>query len=64
MYVKNIIEEFPVNIDKTHTVTRYETYNLFKLDRSKPMKKKHVAIGFYYEKEQERTFIPLFRFFE
>ena len=38
-YVKNIIDEFPVKIDKSQAVKIPETDNLFKVDRSNPLNK-------------------------
>ena len=38
-YVENMIDEFPVRIEKPQVVTSLETYNLFKVDGSKPLNK-------------------------
>ena len=36
-YVKNMTDEFPLNIDKYRSVTRPATCKLFKVDVSKPL---------------------------
>ena len=36
-YVKYMIDEFPVNIEKSQTVTSLSTGNLFQVDRNKPL---------------------------
>ena len=38
-YVKNMIDEFPINIKKYQAVTISETENLFKVNESKTMNK-------------------------
>ena len=43
-YVKRMIDEFPVNIDKNQAVTIPETDNLFKVNRIKTMNKNKVEL--------------------
>ena len=44
--LKNIIDEFPVNVEKYQAVVSPETKNIFKLDRSKPLNKN--GAGFFH----------------
>ena len=41
-YVKNMIDKYPVNIDKSQAVTRPSTDNVFKVDGSKPLNNNKV----------------------
>ena len=43
-YVKKIIDEFPVNIEKYQAVTSLETDNLFKVDVSKTPNKNKLEL--------------------
>ena len=43
-YVKNIIDEFPVNMEKYQAVTSLETDNLFKVDVSKTPNKNKLEL--------------------
>ena len=38
-YVKNMIDEFPINIKKFQAVTSPATYKLFNVDEIKPLNK-------------------------
>ena len=50
-YVKNMIDKYPVNIDKSQAVTRPSTDNVFKVDGSKPLNKSKAGLF-------HRTFDP------
>ena len=70
-YVKNMIDEFSVNIEKYQAVTILETEKLFRVDGIKPLNNnkaelfhtKVVLEACYYEKEQDWTFSPILRFY-
>ena len=66
-----MIDELPINMEKSQAVTSLESDNQFKVNGIKPLnkKKEKCFIGllpdvFSFEKEQDWTFIPILRFYE
>ena len=70
-YVKTMIDEFTINIEKYQAVTSPETKNLLKVDVINPLNKNQaglfhttVARGLFLWKYKCRAFRPLLRFYE